>query len=239
MSNETLIYWAPAFENNQPIDWNILYTDLESLHDSLRDKKSDTRPNQNFFYCPAFTNVTKSTFTVRNPIQSHFKIQNQNEVIPTSKNHISSTIFHPPSIENCATMIYGLKWIFFSEEDVEMTLTSPYFSQSQHLQYGSVVPGRIKINSWFRAINLEFNLWPNVNEFKVEENETIAYFNFNTDKNIKLVRFEMNQKLHQYSNAGIQSTVWESWVPLKKRYDRFKKSRMNELVLKEIKNNIL
>jgi hypothetical protein len=49
----------------------------------------------------------------------------------------------------------------------------------------------------------------------------------------------MNDKLHQYSNAGIQSSVWESWVPMKKRYERFKRSRMNELVLKEIKNNIL
>jgi hypothetical protein len=136
-------------------------------------------------------------------------------------------------------MIYGLKWIFFSEEDIEMTLTSPYFSQSPHLHYGAVVPGQLKINSWFRAVNLEFNLWPNVSEFKVEEDEILAYFNFNTNKNIKLVRFEMNEKLHHYSNAGIQSTVWESWVPLKKRYDRFKKSRMNELVLAEIKRNIV
>ncbi len=239
MSNETIIYWAPAFENTSRIDWNILYYDLESLYDNVRPRKTDTKPNQNFLYCPAFTEVAKSTFLIKNPIQSHFAINNQFEVIPTSKNHIASTIFHPPSIDNCITMVYGLKWIFFSEEDVDMTLTAPFFSQSPHMQYGSAVPGRIKINSWFRAVNLEFNLWNNVTEFKAEGEEVLGYFNFNTEKNIKLVRFEMNEKLHQYSNAGIQSSVWESWVPMKKRYERFKRSRMNELVLKEIKNNIL
>ena len=112
MSNETVIYWAPAFENPSLIDWNILYYDLESLYNVVRPKKTDIKPNQNFLYCPAFTDVAKSTFVIKNPIQSHYLIKDQREVIPTSKNHIASTIFHPPSLENCPTMIYGLKWIF-------------------------------------------------------------------------------------------------------------------------------
>ena len=238
MTNETIVYWAPAFETGL-IDWNMLYYDLESVHDTIRDKKTNSKPNQNFFYCPAFTNVTKSTFVLKNPISSHYTIDQENNIIATTKNHVNSTLFHPPSIENCLTMIYGLKWIFFSEEDVDMTLTAPYFTPSPHMQYGAAVPGRFKINSWFRAVNLEFNFWPGVREFKTEAEEVLGYVNFQTEKNIKLVRFEMNEKLHQYSNAGIQSSVWESWIPMHKRYERFKKSRMNELVLKEIKGNVL
>lgn len=237
--DEVEIFWAPAFEIGNLIDWNILYYDLESLYDHLRPRKNNNTPNQNFFYCPAFADLAKSTFVIKNPLLSHYRIENSKEVVPLSKNYISSTIFHPPSIDNCPLMIYGLKWIFFTEDEIDMTITSPYFSNSPHMRYASIVPARMKIDSWFRAVNLEYNIWSEDSEFKVEQDEIMAYISFNTDKKIKLTRFEMNEKLHSYSNVGIQSSVWESWVPLKKRYERFKKTRMHELILKEIKRNII
>ena len=52
-----------------------------------------------------------------------------------------------------------LSYIFFSEEDIEMTMTSPFFSDAPHLQYGSIVPGSFNISKWFRNVNLEFNIW--------------------------------------------------------------------------------
>ena len=235
----TEIYWAPVFQNDNNIDWNILYYDLESLYDSLRPMKEDSEPRDNFFYCPSFSNLAKSTFLLRNPIESHFRFTESNQLEVLSKNFIHSSIAHPPSLKHHKLIVYGMKWVFFCKEDIEMTLTSPFFNQTNLSRYGCLVPGSLKINSWFRTVSLEYNLWPQVDEVHFQEDEVLGYVSFQTDDKIKLTRFELNEKLRGYLNAAGESSRWESWVPLKKRYDRFRKTSMNKLVLNEIQKNIV
>lgn len=232
------IFWCPLF-NMSDVDWNMLYYDPENLYDCLRSKKTDSDSKNNFFYCPVFSNFTQNTFFIRNPIHSHFIIQN-NDIHYKSTNYIKSSISRPPSVHNHILMEYGLKWLFFAEdEDVELTLTSPYFEAQPHMKYGCIVPGRFNISSWFRPISLEFNLQENISEFKIDKDEALAYIHFNTNKKINLIRFENNFKLESYAKACSTSSRWESWIPLKKRYERFQRSRMKELVLKQIKNNLV
>jgi len=76
-----------------------------------------------------------------------------------------------------------------------MTLTSPYFSNSPHLRYGSIVPGKFNISKWFRPINLEFNLWPGVNEFKVKKTKILLMFILYTKNEIELVRFDLTERI--------------------------------------------
>jgi hypothetical protein len=49
----------------------------------------------------------------------------------------------------------------------------------------------------------------------------------------------MTPKLHTYTASCGRANSWESWIPLADRYKRFKQTRTNELVLKEIKNNLI
>jgi hypothetical protein len=233
------IYWAPVFKNDNNVDWNILYYELESLYDSIRPFKEESNPRDNFFYCPSFSNLAKSTFLLKNPIESHFKFNQHNQLEAISKNYINSEVVHPPSLKDSKLLVYGMKWVFFCKDDVELTLSSPFFTKTNSSNYGCVVPGSLKINSWFRTVSLEYNLWPGVNEIHFLEDEILAYVSFKTDEKIKLTRFEVNDKLHGYLNATSSSVGWESWVPLKKRYDRFMKTRMHKLVLNEIQKNIV
>ena len=81
------------------------------------------------------------------------------------------------NIKNSFLFTITLPYIFFSEEDIEMTMTSPFFSNSKHLQYASIVPGTFNISQWFRSVNFEFNIWSG-SEFKIDEGEDMIYFNF-------------------------------------------------------------
>lgn len=231
------VYWCPSFPFSE-IDWNQLYYDPVSLYDELRPNKTDSNPGDNFFYCPAFSNFAKNTFILKNPIESHFKIIN-NQLISQGSNFIQSHINRPPSMIDRVLLEYGLQWLFFSEEDLEITLTSPYIDVPEHTKYATLIPGRFNISKWFRTINLEYNLLPGMDEIKIQKNENLAFISFNTDKKIQFKRFENNFKIESYAKSCAMSSSWESWIPLLTRYQRFRDTRMKDLILKQIKNNLL
>jgi hypothetical protein len=235
---KTKVYWAPVFFDTDK-NWNMFYYDLESLYDFHRKDISKKSGSNNFFYCPAFKNLAKNTFLIKNPIHSHFVFEDGVAKVK-SKNFVKIDMQHEPTIEDNQLLCYGMSYVFFSEDPVTLKLTSPFFNKSDYVKFGNLVPGQLKIDSWFRVLNLEFNLWNNVNEFELKEDEIIGYVNFeNNESDIELIRFEMNDTLYSYASACGTSTTWETFVPLVKRYNRFKKTRTNKLVIAEIKKNIV
>lgn len=234
------IYWSPYFINSTEIDWSMLYDgELPILYDILRKNMShEERPGKNVFYCPPFKNLTSNIAVLRNTLHSKFKIEND-VFIPTSSSHVSCGISRKPSMKNKKIIEYGMGWIFFSEEDIEITLSSPYFDSSDYMKYASIVPGKFNISTWFRKVNMELFLKDDATEFEIKKNEHIAYVNFNTNRQLKFTRFEMSPKLYTYANACSTSSDWESWIPLAERYARFKQSQVSKLILAEIKKNVV
>lgn len=240
MKKSSVVYWASddGLTNNQDMDWSILFREPESLLEKLYKNNEKTNDN-NFFQCPAVKKSIKNTFVFNNPIQSYYKIQKDGSVISNSKNSIYSSIVHQPTIKNNTLFSYNLSFYFFSEEDINIRFTSPFFSQANHMRYGSLVPGSFNISSWFRSINLEFNLWEGVDEFNIEEDEPIAYFNFDSENKVILKRFKMNESLTKIAKTCSNGSYWETRVSLLKRYKRFKDTKTNLFILKEIKENII
>jgi hypothetical protein len=236
MAKEIDIFWATAdYDENGP-DWNMLYYEPVSLINELNKKNS--KETDNFLKCPAVNNYIKNIYVIKNSMTSSYKIKGE-QVVPTSKQYINSYIAHPPTLNNNSILKYGLSYIFFTPEDnLKMSLTSPYFSNSQHLKYGNLVPGEFDISSWFRNINFEFNLW-GADSFEIFENEDICYIKFNTDKKIKMHRFQMNNELKRISYSTGTSSNWKPLISLQDRYNMFKRSRLKNLVLKEIHSNII
>ena len=264
MSNTVKVYWAPVHFNiaAPPKDWNMYYYDPKNLLSSLNNNRRKVSKNSivpklkvndvfstkslmdpqmsNFFSCPAFTNFAKNVYALENPITTSLVIDENKTIKYKSEDYIKSWIAHPESVKGQTLFVYDLQWVFFTEEDdLMMKLTSPYFSNSEHMRYGSVVPGQFNIGKWFRNIGLEYNLWNNVNEFTVKKGEDLAYVEFLTDKKVELVRFKLNLDLKTYLESTSSSSGWEKKIPLAERYARFKRTRMKELIMKEIKNNIV
>ena len=232
------IYWSPFFERGL-VDWSMLYQGkISTLYDEMRSEMNhDAEPLGNLFYCPAFKNLTPNVAVLKNIMKSQFKIENDN-LVPVLRSSISSQIPRKPSMDGRHHLEFGLGWIFFSEDDVEISMTSPYFDTPNHMKYGNVVPGKFNISSWFRKITPEFVLKKGVNEFEIGE-EDIVYLTFNTQKKLKFTRFEMTDTLRSYARACSSSTEWEQWSELETRYERFNKSEMPKLVLNEIRKNLI
>ncbi len=243
MKIKTKIYWTPDILDKE-FDWNVLYYKPTFLHDELmKNKIKDVPKNNNLFICPAVKDLTSKTIVIKNTINSHYKINQKEdssyEFEVLSRDHVNLFFQHVPNLKDCILATYALPFLLYSEEDINMTLTSPYFSNSPHLRYGSIVPGKFNISKWFRPINLEFNLWPGVNEFKVKKNEDIAYVHFDTKNEIELVRFDLTERISKIANTLGKSGTWEKMIPLQERYQRFKSSQINKILMQEIKKNII
>lgn len=237
MPDKKIVYWAPTFFDKEK-DWNILYYDLESLFDFYRGKINKESEKNNFLYCPAFKNLAKNTFLIKNPIHTHYVLEDAVARLK-SRNHILIDKPHPPSLKNNQLIAYGLQFVFFSEHDITAKLTSPFFNESPHMRNCSLVPGQVNIQKWFRSINLEYNFWEGKNEMEFKKDEVLAYVSFDCVDDIELQRFSMNEKLHKLLATCGASTSWESFVPLHERYQRFIASRTNVVVLNEIKKNLV
>lgn len=229
------VYWAPYFENNAS-NWNLLFEEPFNLHKfNVENNKTNFDKNSRLkkvLLCPASNQLNKNTFVFKNPISTELEIQ-EGDIYYKSKN------FYETSITDIQGLInYGLPVIMFCENDLEVTMTSPYSSHCPHLQHASLIPGKFNISKWFRPINFEFRFHNN-KYFKIDKDEHMAYFVFNTDEEITLKRFEMNEKLLKIANTCSSSPVWEQFVPLYERYKRFTNSKTNKIVLNEIKKSIV
>ena len=232
ITHKTQIYWCHLHNND---DWDS-YNNLYNLYDELYKNISKVDVKQNLLICPAVSEKLKKTFFIKTPIDCEYNIEN-NTIKPLSNNYIDTDTPHLPSLKDNFLFVLGMFYIFFAKESIKMTLTSPFFSKCEHTQYGNIVPGSLDISKWFRTINLEFNCYGNHIKFK--KGEPLAYFTFDTDKEIEIKRFKMSEKLHKLSETCNTSSRWEQWIPLYDRYKRFLKSKTDKIVLREIQKNLL
>lgn len=239
MSNSLTVYWS-SIKNND-LDLSLFYEEPTSLMHELALNKNRNNPDDNFLRCPAVVDLGKNLFVVKNPVKTSasFVIEDGNVSRNMESKGAGWFVNRPPSLSNQLLTGYDYSLIFFAEEEVEVMTTSPYFSQTPHRSWGAIVPGVFNIGSWFRPINMEFNVWSGITDVSLEEGEHMAYLKFFTDKNIVFQRFSMTEELYAQAKACSASGSWESKVPLAKRYQRFKNSKRNKFVLNKIKDNLL
>jgi hypothetical protein len=245
MKDTIKVYWSPADFNMStfPKDNSMIYYEPENLLSLLYNSRSylpeDQYKRNTMFSCPVFSNMSKNIFVLENPLKTSIRFEN-GSIHYDSDSAIPSLVVHPPSLNNQILFVYNMKWVFFTEEDsLSMKLTSPYFSKTPHSNYGSLVPGKLDIGKWFRNITLEYNLWEGVDKFSIDQGEHLAYVEFDTEKRVELVRFKLNTELKTYLESSASSSIWEPRIKIAQRYDRFKRSGMKNLVMKEILSNIV
>lgn len=230
----TTVYWSSAYQTNPEFNTSILYVDPNSLlaeWNTKRDK--DARP-KGYMNCPAVTDMAARTLVFRSNNDFGVSINDDKSL---EKYNMDWVMEHEPTLENQYTITADMSWYFFSDDpEMQMTITAPYHTRTQHLQYGHIMGGRFNIGSWFRPVNLEFELWEDVSEFHVKETEAFMYANFHTDDKVVFKRFEINEKLYSYAGAMSNTNLWSPRKKLIQRYAQFGKTSLRSKILGEIEN---
>lgn len=226
------VYWSPMLHARDENNWSILFIEPQSVFNKFIDDNKNTPESRTTGVkkCPAFTNLTKNTFYIENPMETDLEFENGKVTFK------KQGLFYELNGNNLA---YSLSYAFFCEDDLELLMTTPYFSEAKHQQYAITVPGRFNISRWFRPFNVELMLINDKDKFKIAENEHIAYFTFLTDDKVVLQRFEVNDTIRKVAKTCSSVDSWWRKIPLPKRYERFLKTKTNRLILTEIKKQLV
>lgn len=246
MSKEPLVvYWAPAINlSSSSSGEEMLYPEpINLLSDLIKVKNKESGPSS-FFSCPAASGRMKKAFVFKNALHSeyHYDFTDKENpvVIPTSKYYIPAKILRNSALNNGGSIVIGLRYIFFAEESVNAYITPPMMHPPRYTTYGTSIAGSYDISKWFRPFVMEIQAWNTQGDLVIEDGEPLFYLEVNTDRDIILKRFDVNEKLMKYLDGCVQApAMFGRFLPLTDRYKKFTESRMNDLILKEIKNNVV
>lgn len=243
-----VVYWAPTSHTFHPAgENNLLYEEpYNKFSDLVKNKSEFCDGLDSFFACPSFKDKTKNTYVFKSPMDASYSydfsdVKNPKiDVINPDKPFLNFSTARPESLSKKPQVKLGLFYLFFCEESLPATFSAPYFDEPRYLKYGAVAPGTFDIGQWFRPFPLEITLWKNVGEFHIEEDEPLFYVEFLTDRPIIIKRFKPTREVLSYADSCATALQHvKMGIPLIERYKKFKNTRMNDLVMKEIRDNIL
>ena len=241
-----VIYWSPNSSATIPEigEWTMMYREPYNLYSQLIKNREPAVKDVGFFSCPAVKNRIKNTFVFENSLESSYDFDGTDihnlKIFPKSKTYINAFSTKPTSLVGGAYITLSMAYYFFSEEPVSALINPPTFHEPKYLKYATFAPGEFDIGRWFRPFPLEFQTWSNKGEFILEDKEPLFYFEIKTDRDVILKRFEINEKILSYSASCVGAPlVYGKHLPLSDRYDKFISTKMNRLILKEIKKNLI
>ena len=237
------VYWSDIFQPWSDTDWSFLYPKPKTLFSNLIQERNDPKDTGSFFLCPAVSTKFKKMLVFDFPIDASYNYgydEVESKIIPTSRNYISASSVRKEALKERPSFEFDLSWLFFSDEDLSVYFTPPFFHNPEYLQYGTVVPGEFNIGSWFRPFKFEMQTWKKEGDIIFKENEPLFYAEFKTDRPIIFHRFVENEKLRKYRNAVVKHKMFVgSFKPLSDKYQKFKDVGYKEKILTEIKKNLV
>lgn len=247
MSDELIIYWTPQAFVTSKESWNLLYQKPRNVYSELIDMSSTKSPIR---LCPATKDNLTKTFSIysaleesidfsdidleeldkNTPIQTNFNIRS---VIALQKDRESSF----PGYLNFS---YNLSWLFFAEEPVIARFTAPYFPTSSPAQGAYLAPGQFDIGQWFRPFNLDYHIPYSTKSFNINTTDPLFFVEIFTNKKVVFKRFVKNAVIDNIATEMSSApAIYTPFKKLSQRYDMFNKSQIREILLKEIKKEII
>jgi len=249
---DIVVYWSPGIFNIQESSWNALYSDPVPLfQDLLSLRKKDLKWDSNIFLCPAFNKTMKNTFIIKSTIDDEFdlplnrlhEIENGPEEFIVDlgvESKVQLRRERKSAFSNFFDLAYNMGWILFCDEPLSVTFTAPHMPHYTPMEGAILVPGEMDVGQWFRPYILNYFVPSTTDKFKVEKNQPLMYININTDRNIILKRFTMNDELMSLSTEFSKfPRRYGRKIPLEDKYIWAKDTKMLSIVSREIKKNLI
>jgi hypothetical protein len=236
------VYWSQWGNPIESTDMYLAYNDPVNLLHDLTLQSDKENKIDNFLLCPAFVNSVKNTFMFTSPTNADVTLSPpyiKNNLPPNVPFADSNFIYKAPSIAGAETVRFKANWIFFCEDDLDMETMHPYMHKTPVTDAGYYVPGRFNISKWFRPVEYAFQMHKGVQDFKVSQEDPLIYVKFNTQDNVKLVRFNLSDDLYKLSESCIKFKQYWRQRNLTKLYEIFTRQKMKKRVIEEIKKNII
>lgn len=241
------VYWTILDE--QKIDEinktfsNLNYYEPENVFQShLKNRKNyfnTMNKNDDYIYCPAFSGHMNNTYSIKFPFDYKLSFEDNNIKTDMYDQSFFNKFVLIRSIDNKFISI-TLPYLFFSEKSLEFLISSPYFSNNEFTKCNRVIPGKYNIGNWMRRIEIPIITDKENNDINIKKGDDALYVTFLTNKKIKLKKFFATDKIKYlvHNNLSLKNYK-KNFSSLDYFYKKFKMSKQKNLILKEIKNNLM
>jgi hypothetical protein len=252
-SDTITVYWAPSkfYEGQQ--NWSMLYQEPKKVWTELYRSKTPYKDGS-MFTCPSMKNLFSNIYSVNVAVADTINLPDLEtyyndgsyvdddnvKMLPNTGGIVSVLFGRPSSVKDHVFMEYNMSWHFFSSEPVVARFTAPYFPPKAPAPGAGLTAGEFDIGRWFRPINLEYMVPFNTEKLVFEEGDPFFYLEFKTDKKIEFKRFTLTNELRVLSEEMVgASSRYGKHVPLYKKYEMAKKSKVVEQVKTQILKNLV
>lgn len=244
-NKEITVYWSPSPYLSDQESWSLPYSEPVSVLNELRSKQNKDKGYDNMFSCPAISPMFKNIFTIKHPFGDVINIPDMDFNV-SEKQYINSgsilAVYVPrkTSLEGYVNIQYNMAWLFFADEPVVARFTAPYMPVSTPAAGSILAAGEFDIGSWYRPFNLDYHVPNNIKKLVFEKNQALYNIEIKTDKPVVFKRYSISSKLQNLAIEMSQSPVrYGKFIPLSEKYETFKKSKIREQILTEIKKNLV
>ena len=243
------VYWSPASFVNSQESWNLLYPEPELLKNKLHSIR--TNFDGSFFSCPSTKEYLQNLYVLKSSVTDIIDLPTEylnktymeggKENVPSQNRQIVAlNKARPSSLEGYSNLAYNLSWLFFSSEPLSLRISAPFFPPKTPSSGALLAGGEINIGEWLRPVNLDYHVPLENTTFIIEEDDELAYIKFVTSKRVVLKRFVVNETLNNlYLEMSNVSLLYNKFQSLSKRYEMAQKSKIKNIVLNEIRKNLV
>jgi hypothetical protein len=241
------VYWAPSLYTTEDVQWNFFYQEPKPVANNLL---TNTTENTLAIQCPATRNILKNVYSLNSNVDDYINLSHldldvdaldlsddQYDLPVDSK--VSLRRVRPTSFVGYVNVVYNLGWMFFADEPLVAKFLPPYYPSATPTPGAIMSVGEFDIGQWYRPMNLDYHIPYGSSSFSVKNNEPMAFIEFKTEKKIKIHRYKYTLPLHRIAEEFATSVHRHGRTPLLKRYQIAKQAKMSELVLSEIKQNLV
>lgn len=249
--DEVIVYWSPGNFIQSQESWNGLYAEPKSIRSTFNTIKSeDINNDKNLFLCPASNSLLKNMFVFNAMIDDKYSLPIEylnsiedtelETILPEKGNTISFSRNRKSSLKDYYDIEYNMGWIMFAEEPLMATFTPPYLPSVSPAKGSIMASASFDIGLWCRAFNLNYFIPKDTTELIFKKDEPLFYVKFETNKKVIFKRFIMTETIQQIrSEFATFPRRYGKFMPLSQRYEDAKKTKMTNILLSEIKKNVV
>ena len=233
-----IIYWGVL---GQPEDFLLLnYFEPQPVTDILSSLEINSPPTDNFKNCPAVRQQLKNVFSLKFPFDNEITFDDENLTTSKYDQEFWNYMIKIRSLKD-KNLGFNIKYLFVSEESVEVESTACWFSQNDFVNKTILVPGKFNIGKWTRPLDCAFLVKDGYNSIKINRGDDYSYLKINTDEEVVLKKFYITDKLKQIMFSNLKTRQYKI-KPIEKLayyYNLYEKAKMHKLVMREIKSNLM
>ena len=248
MDETITLYWSPLIKGTRNIF--DLSDDLSELKyfepipvNRTLDVKKFLGPSASV--CPAMTDEMTRTFAIKAPIDFYCSYDYENDSATFKYEYgdeFNKSYGGPPNPESIHQLRYPA-YLFFSDEP-GLTITSlpAYYEDNQFTKNCRVLSGSFDVSSWVRQWNIAIKFFGD-KTIDIKRGDVLIYYRVNTNKRIKLVKFDSNNTetramMERCLSFKHYKAKWFVPHKLAESYEAFTRHKLKTKMMQIIKNNL-